>query len=67
MLPLGSILQTVQAASRLADKAPWPVWSGSTRKPVAFQPMSKRQAVRLWHDARKFERQTHKPGAQDGR
>jgi hypothetical protein len=28
--------------------------------------MPKRQAVRLWHDARRFERQTRKPGAQDG-
>jgi hypothetical protein len=26
----------------------------------------KRKAVRLWHDARRFERQTRKPGAQDG-
>jgi len=66
MLPLGSILGTLQAAYRLADKAPWPVWSGSTRNPVQFQPMPKRQAVRLWHDARRLERQTRKPGHQDG-
>ena len=64
--PLGSILETVQAACRIGDKAPWPIWSGSTNKPVAFQPMPRRAAVKLWHDARRFERQTRKPGHQDG-
>jgi hypothetical protein len=44
----------------------WSVWSGSTRTPVDFKPMPKRLAVRLWHDARKFERQTRKPRHQDG-
>jgi hypothetical protein len=44
----------------------WPVWSGSSRTPVDFKPMPKRMAVRLWHDARKFERQTRKPRHQDG-
>jgi hypothetical protein len=29
-------------------------------------PMTKRQAHRLWHDARRFERQTRQPGHQDG-
>jgi hypothetical protein len=28
--------------------------------------MTKRQAHQLWHDARRFERQTRKPGCQDG-
>ena len=28
--------------------------------------MPKRQAVRLYHDARRFERQTRQPGRQDG-
>jgi hypothetical protein len=46
--------------------AAWPVWSDSTRAEVRFQPMPKRQAVRLWHEARGFERQTRQPGRQDG-
>ena len=65
-LPLGALIGAAQAEHELGDKAPWPVWSGSTRKPVQFQPMPRRQAVRTWHDARRLERQTRKPGHQDG-
>jgi hypothetical protein len=46
--------------------AAWPVWADSCRAEVRFKPMPKRQAVRLWHDARRFERQTRQPGRQDG-
>ncbi len=46
--------------------APSPVWRDSTTKDVKFQPLPKRKAVRLWHDARRFERQTRQPGKQDG-
>jgi hypothetical protein len=66
MLPLGSLIGAAQAAHQSGDEAPWPVWSGSTRKPVQFQPMPRRQAVRIWHDARRLERQTRRPGHQDG-
>jgi hypothetical protein len=45
---------------------PWPVWRDSTRREVKYQPLSKRQAVRLWHKVRRFERQTRQPGRQDG-
>jgi hypothetical protein len=38
--------------------ATWPVWSGSVRDEVRFQPMPKKAAVRLWHRARDFDRQT---------
>jgi hypothetical protein len=50
----------------LSTYATWPVWRDSTTKEVKFQPMPKRQAVKLWHDARRFERQTRQPGKQDG-
>jgi len=46
--------------------AAWPVWKDSTTKEVKFQPLSKKKAVRIYHDARRFERQTRKPGKQDG-
>ncbi|HEY1747977.1 MAG TPA: hypothetical protein VGG11_14600 [Xanthobacteraceae bacterium] len=46
--------------------AAWPVWRDSTTVDPKYQPMPKRQAVRLWHKARRFERQTRRPGRQDG-
>jgi len=46
--------------------AAWPVWKDSTSAEARFQPMTKRQAHQLWHDAGRFERQTRKPGCQDG-
>jgi hypothetical protein len=46
--------------------AAWPVWRDSTRAEVRFQPMTKRQAVQRWHEARRFERQTRRAGHQDG-
>jgi hypothetical protein len=49
-----------------AQRAPWPVWSGSTRNPVRFMPMPRREAVKTWHDLRRFERQTKPRGRQDG-
>ena len=46
--------------------APSPVWSGSVAGPVKYRPLTKREAVRLYHRARAFERQTRQPGRQDG-
>lgn len=46
--------------------AAWPVWRDSTTSQVKFQPLPKKQAVQLYHKARRFERQTRQPGRQDG-
>ncbi|HEX4080090.1 MAG TPA: hypothetical protein VHX61_14590 [Rhizomicrobium sp.] len=46
--------------------AAWPVWKDSVRADVKFHALPKRQAVRLFHEARRFERQTRMPGRQDG-
>src|SRR5208282_471386 len=46
--------------------AAWPVWKDSARADVKFQPLPKKRAVRLYHEARRFERQTRTPGHQDG-
>ena len=46
--------------------AKWPVWHDSTTKEVKFQPMKKKEAAKLLHKARRFERQTRKAGKQDG-
>ena len=50
-------------------RATWPVWSDSTRKEVKFQPLPKKKAVKLYHEARRFERMTRAAapkGHQDG-
>jgi hypothetical protein len=71
-MPLIKLHQTVGTLSHgMMPPAPstyatWPVWRDSTTKEVKFQRMPKRQAVKLWHDARRFERQTRQPGFQDG-
>ena len=36
--------------------AAWPVWSNSTTKEIKYQSMSKKDATRLWHRARDFDR-----------
>jgi len=46
--------------------AAWPVWSDSTTKEIRFQPMPKKAAVRLWHRARDFDRQSHTEGRHGG-
>lgn len=46
--------------------AAWPVWSDSTTKDIRFQPMPKKAAVRLWHRARDFDRQSHMEGRHGG-
>jgi hypothetical protein len=50
----------------IASRALWPVWRDSTRKEVRFQPLPKRQAVKLYHHARRLERQTRARNRQDG-
>ena len=39
---------------------------GSTDQPIKFTPLPKKRAVRLYHQARDFERKTRQPGQQDG-
>jgi hypothetical protein len=65
-LPLGSIIQALTGQKEAGPGAPWPVWRNSVRKAVKWQPLSKKQAVRLWHKARRFERRSRTFGRQDG-
>ena len=46
--------------------AAWPVWSDSTAKEVRFQPIPKKKAVKLYHRARDFDRQTNRAGHHGG-
>jgi hypothetical protein len=45
---------------------PWPVWRHSTTQDVRFQPMKKRDAVKIFHKARAWERSTRQFNKQDG-
>lgn len=53
-----------QLPSMFAPKsyAAHPVWKDSTRTDVKFSPLSKREAVRIYHAARDFERKTRAGG-----
>lgn len=70
MQPVASFLPRLPGLTALCGSlktyAPSPVWSDSTTKEIRFQPMPKRVATRLWHRARDFDRQTHKPGCHGG-
>ena len=47
--------------------AAWPVWRDSARGEVRFVPLSKKEAARRWHKARRFDRRTHEAGKHGGR
>jgi hypothetical protein len=46
--------------------AAWPVWRDSTTRPVKFHPLTKKEAAKWWHQARRFDRQTHTRGKHGG-
>ena len=70
MLPLANHMPRLPGLTALAGSlktyAPSPCWSDSTTADVKFHPLPKRQAVKLYHRARDFERRTRQPGKQDG-
>ena len=47
-------------------RAPWPVWRNSVAGPVRFAATSRKQAAKLWHKARRWDRDTHRPGRHGG-
>ncbi len=59
-------LPGLPAFAGLKTYAAWPVWSDSTTKEIKFQPMPKKAAVKLWHRARAFDRQTWQKGKHGG-
>jgi hypothetical protein len=66
-LPLANFMPALPGPTgSYRSYAPSPVWRDSTTADVKFQPMPKKRAVKLWHRAREFERQTRQPGKQDG-
>jgi hypothetical protein len=66
MLRLAYALPSFPGFDSPKTYAAWPVWKDSTTQKVKFTPLPKKKAVRLYHKARAFERQTRQPGKQDG-
>lgn len=67
MLFLGQCLPGIAVPTPTPTHAVWPVWANSARHQVKPpKPATKAEAVRLWHRLREFERQTRRPGRQDG-
>lgn len=66
MVSIASCLPALPGLPVRKTRAGHPVWSGSASGAVRFHPLSKRDAARLYHRARAFERQTRRPGRQDG-
>jgi hypothetical protein len=46
--------------------AAWPVWADSTTNEIKFHPIRKKEAVKLWHRARDFDRQTKRKDRHGG-
>lgn len=63
---IGQLIPALPGFTLPKTYAAWPVWSGSIAGEARFAPMPKKRAVRLFHQARAFERQTREPGKQDG-
>jgi hypothetical protein len=66
MLQAGFCLPGVPGFQEYKTYAAWPVWSDSTTKEIRFHPMPKKAAVKLWHRARHFDRQTRQKNKHGG-
>jgi hypothetical protein len=66
MLQLGQCAPALPGFTPPKTYAAWPVWSGSTTAKVRFAPVGRKDAARIYHRAREFERKTRQPGRQDG-
>jgi len=66
MTPLSHLLSPLPGLTLPPTYAPCPVWSGSTTAPARFFAMPKKAAIKLWHRAREFDRQSHEPGRHGG-
>jgi hypothetical protein len=63
---ISALLPTLSSLSSPQTYAPWPVWRDSVTGPVRFAPLSRKQAARLWHKARRWDRETRRPGRHGG-
>jgi hypothetical protein len=66
LLSISAVLPALPGFPSPPNRAPWPVWRGSAAGPVRFTPLSRKQAARLWHQARRWDRETRQPGRHGG-
>src|SRR3954463_13378146 len=64
--PLLSISAVLPGFPRPQTPAPWPVWRGSVTGSVRFAAISRKQAAKLWHAARRWDRETRRKGRHGG-
>src|SRR4051794_14971098 len=66
VLSISAVLPGFPGLFSPQSRAPWPVWRNSVAGPVRFAPMSRKQAARLWHKARRWDGETRQPGRHGG-
>jgi hypothetical protein len=62
MRPIAYAFPTLPGLAGPKTFAAWPVWHDSTTAAVKFRPLSKKDAAKWRHKARRFDRQTHTRG-----
>jgi hypothetical protein len=63
---ISAILPALPGFSSPQPRAPWPVWRNSVTGPVRSAPLSRKAAAKLWHAARRWDRETRQPGRHGG-
>jgi hypothetical protein len=66
LLSISAVIPALPDFPRPQAPAPWPVWRNSVAGPVRFMPISRKQAAKRWHAARKWDRETRQPGRHGG-
>ena len=66
MRSISAVLPALPGFPTPHSRAPWPVWRDSVAGEVRFVAMSRKAAARLWHAARRWDRDTHEPGRHGG-
>jgi hypothetical protein len=61
-----TVLPALPGFSSPQSRAPWPVWRSSVAGPMRFAPVSRKAAAKLWHAARRWDRETRQPGRHGG-
>ena len=60
--PISAVLPALPGFPSPQTRSLWPVWRNSVVGPVRFAPISRKTAARLWHAARRWDRETRQPG-----
>jgi hypothetical protein len=63
---LSAVLPALPGFPNPLTRSPWPVWRGSVAGEVRFVPLFRKQAAKLWHRARRWDRETRQPRRHGG-